>query len=413
MENPFFELQDCRMDGLQKVKGRKGLSFLSFLAAILLFLPFLPAILQFCNPAMVVVRAQSSDRARTEALAKRAGERLVALQREADRLAADERSLLNDLRKLEVDRQIKAEQVKQAGAQVAAVEGDLAAATAKMAALEATEAAERPELSARLVEMYKLGRARYARLLLSTPDLRRIGQASRTVAALAKMDRDRIAEHQRTLDDLKATRATLQTRHREAAALRDAAQKAQAAATRATQAQNDLVRDLDRRRDLNAQLAGELQAVQQKLQAALRDSGSATDTSLALPLKPFRGDLGWPVRGDVRRAFGRATSTSGVLSNGIELTAPDGSQVDAVHDGVVAFAGNFAGFGNLVILDHGSQSFSLYGDLLDVAVTKGAHVDRGQAIGSTGPLPSGGTGLYFELRVDGRPVDPLQWLKRR
>lgn len=357
--------------------------------------------------------AQAPDRARTEALARRAGDRLVALQREADRLAADERSVLNDLRKLEVERQIKAEQLKQADAQVAAVDSDLNAASTKMSALEATEAAERPELRARLVEMYKLGRARYARLLLSAPDLRRIGQVSRTVAALAKMDRDRIAEHQRTLDDLKATRTTLETRRREAASLRDAAQKAQAAATRAAQAQSDLVRDIDRRRDLNAQLAGELQAVQQNLQAALRDSGSATETSLALPLKPFRGDLGWPVSGQVRRAFGRATSSSGVLSNGIELTAPDGARVDAVHDGVVAFAGTFAGFGNLVILDHGSQSFSLYGDLLDVAVTKGAHIDRGQPVGSAGPLPSGGTGLYFELRVDGRPVDPLQWLRKR
>jgi septal ring factor EnvC (AmiA/AmiB activator) len=66
-----------------------------------------------------------------------------------------------------------------------------------------------------------------------------------------------------------------------------------------------------------------------------------------------------------------------------------------------------------VILDHGSQSFSLYGDLLDIAVRKGARLDRGQTVGSVGTMPSGGSGLYFELRVDGQPVDPLQWLKRR
>jgi murein hydrolase activator len=66
-----------------------------------------------------------------------------------------------------------------------------------------------------------------------------------------------------------------------------------------------------------------------------------------------------------------------------------------------------------VILDHGSQTFSLYGDLLDIAVAKGARVDRGQPLGSAGPLPSGGAGVYFELRVDGRPVDPLQWLRRK
>ena len=66
-----------------------------------------------------------------------------------------------------------------------------------------------------------------------------------------------------------------------------------------------------------------------------------------------------------------------------------------------------------MILDHGAQTFSLYGDLLDIAVKKGARIDRGQAVGSVGATASGATGLYFELRVDGQPVDPLQWLKRR
>jgi septal ring factor EnvC (AmiA/AmiB activator) len=85
----------------------------------------------------------------------------------------------------------------------------------------------------------------------------------------------------------------------------------------------------------------------------------------------------------------------------------------AVHDGVVAFAGIFAGFGNLVILEHGSRAFSLYGDLLTITVKMGARVERGQTVGSVGPTPSGSDGLYFELRVDGQPVDPLQWLKKR
>ncbi len=100
-------------------------------------------------------------------------------------------------------------------------------------------------------------------------------------------------------------------------------------------------------------------------------------------------------------------------SNGIEIAAPEGADRPAVHDGVVAFADTFAGFGNLVILDHGSQTFSLYGDLLDITVKKGARVERGQPVGTVGPTPAGPPGLYFELRVDGQPVDPLQWLKKR
>ena len=69
--------------------------------------------------------------------------------------------------------------------------------------------------------------------------------------------------------------------------------------------------------------------------------------------------------------------------------------------------------GHLVILDPGSQTFSLYGDLLGLTVRKGERVTHGHPVGSIGPTPSGTNGLYFELRVDGQPVDPLQWLKKR
>jgi septal ring factor EnvC (AmiA/AmiB activator) len=359
--------------------------------------------------SLAVLAAAQSDRARTEALARRATERLQALQREADRLAADERTLIGDVRKLDIERQLRAEEVKRVDADAAKVQGELDATSQRMVALEAADRKETPELRARLVEIYKLGQGRYLRLLLSTADLRRLGQSTRTVAALAKMDRDRIAAHERTLDELKRARKALETRRTELAVLRGAAEKAQAAAQRAEQAKNDLIHDIDRKRDLNAQLAGELQAAQQKLQATLRDIESGQPAAAAtLPLKPFRGDLEWPVAGPVARRFGR-----GSASNGIDIAAADGAEARAIHDGVVAFAGGFAGFGNLVILDHGSQTFSLYGDLLGLAVQKGAHLAHGQTIGTVGPTSSGASGLYFELRVDGQPVDPLQWLKKR
>jgi murein hydrolase activator len=292
---------------------------------------------------------------------------------------------------------------------------DLAATSQRMDGLARSDAAARPELRARLVEIYKLGEARYLRLLLSTPDIRRIGQASRTVAALAKMDHDRVVSHQSTLSELKTARATLQERQKALKVVRADAEKAQSSLQRAAQARSDLIRDIDRRRDLNAQLAGELQASQQKLQAALRDlaNGSPAVEVAALPFRPFRGDLNWPATGAVLRRFGRTAGTAGSGSKGIEIAASEGSEALAVHDGVVAFADTFVGFGNLVILDHGSRTYSLYGDLLDVAVKKGGRVQQGQPVGAVGPTPSGPTGLYFEVRVDGEPVDPLQWLKKR
>jgi murein hydrolase activator len=367
------------------------------------------------------VFTQQNDRARTETLARRASERLQALQREADRLASEERTVLGDLRRLEIERQLKAAELKQIDADTAKVTVDLDALAARMASLEQSERASRPELRARLVEIYKLGRARYLRLILSAPDLRRIGEATRTVAALAKLDRERIASHEQRLAELKSARKTLEERQRQLAPLRSAAVKAQLAAQRAAQARNDLIRDIDRRRDLNAQLSGELQAAQHRLQTALRDgsgsgfgvpgSGSAapsSDSDVSLPLKPFKGDLDWPVAGSVRSRFGR-----GSRANGIEIETLEGADARAIHDGTVAFAGSFAGFGNLVILDHGSQTFSLYGDLLDIVVKKGGRIDKGQPVGSAGATPAGVPGVYFELRVDGQPVDPLQWLKKR
>ena len=366
--------------------------------------------------SVAVLAAQQSDQTRTEALARRATDRMQALQLEADRLASQERTLLGDLRKLELERQIKLEELRQIDADAAGVNRELSGINERMSTLEQDEAAARPDLRARIVEIYKLGQARYLRLLLATSELRRIGEASRTVAALAKLDRDRLAAHQRNVDELTATRTTLEARAARLRTLRADAQRAQANADKAAEARNALITSIDRQRDLNAQLAGELQAAQQTLQVTLRNLASGTPSAepAVLPFKPFRGDLDWPATGALRRRFVRATSTTaGRAQDGIEIAAAEGAPVAAVHDGTVAFADAFAGFGNLVIVDHGSQTFSLYGNLLDIGVKKGARVDRGQTVGTVGNSPAGQPGLYFELRVDGQVVDPLQWLKKR
>jgi murein hydrolase activator len=357
----------------------------------------------------VPLPAEQSDRAQAEAMARRAGDRLQALQREADRLASEEQTVLTELRKLDVERLLKAEELKQIDREARRLESELASMATRTEQLQRSEASQVPELRSRLVEIYKLGSARYVRLLLSAPDVRGMGRAARMVGALAVLDRERVGSHERTVAELTASRRALEERQRTLTSTRLAATKAQQALQRSVDARMALVRNIDARRDLNAELSGELQAAQQKLQLALRDLANSSGSSdiLRLPLKPFRGDLDWPVSGALRRRFARGSF------QGIEIAAAEGTDVRAIHDGVVAFADNFSGFGNLVILDHGSQTFSLYGDLLDTAVKKGARLQRGQPVGAIGPTPGGAPGLYFELRVDGQPVDPLQWLKTK
>ena len=357
--------------------------------------------------------AQAPDRSRAEALARRASERLHALYEEADRLATESRTLIGDLRKLEVERQIRAEQLLGVDAELKTVTAELGTLDSRIQQLEQEDRSEAPELRARLAELYKLGRARYLRLLLSTSDVRQLAQASRMVAALAKIDRDRLATFQRRLEALKTSRGELQERRARVGRLRSEADAARLAADRAVQARNALLQQIDERRDLNAQLSGELQAAQQKLQSTLKDVGATPGTAplIDLPVRPFRGDLDWPVSGAVRQRFG-TMSARGVRFNGLEITSAEGSPVHAVHGGTVAFADRFTGLGTLVIVDHGAQVFSLYGNLLETSVKAGGTLERGHSVGLSGASATGAPGVYFELRVDGRPVDPLQWLKK-
>ena len=364
----------------------------------------------FCVLSALCLAAQPPDRARTEALSRRASERLQTLQREADKLTADERTLLGDLRKLEVDRQIKAEELREVEEQESQLASELEANAERTHELETQESTSRPELRSHLVDVYKLGQGRYLRLLLSTRDMRQVGQAARTLAALTKMDHDRIVIREQTLRALRGARVTLEDRSRRLKALRVNVERAASALEQSVVARNALIRDIDSRRDLNAQLVSELQTAQQNLQMTLRDlaSGAPTDAS-SLPIRPFRGDLDWPVAatGQRRSRTGTAATTS------LEMSAPEGATVSAVHEGTVAFADTFGGFGNLVIVEHGAQNFSLYGNLLEITVVKGDRVERGQPLGTVGLAPAGSSELHFEMRIDGQSVDPLQWLKKR
>ncbi len=343
--------------------------------------------------------------------AQRAGERIRALQREAEALVAQESQLLVELRKLELERQIKIEELAAITQQQAETTKKLNESVARADALKKIADADRPDIEARLLHLYRLGRAGYWRLLLDVDDLRSLGRVYRTAAAMTHLDRERIQSHKRTLDALAEERKTLQARSIQLATLEEQATKARAALDRAVQTRTALVTSIDERRDLNAQWTSELEAAQQKLQSSV----SALDAAAALPFRPFQGVLPWPVRGAIGSRFGRQASSrfgTAIVRNGIEVNSAEGTPVRAVHEGVVAFAGQFTGYGNLIIVEHGERAFSLYGHLSAMQVAQGERVLAQATLGRSGVNPNGTPALYFELRVDGKPVDPLQWLQK-
>lgn len=311
--------------------------------------------------------SQSADRERVERLSQRAPERVHALQAEADELASRQRTLLEEMRRLELDRQIKTIELN-------AIDQEL--------------------VEARLVELYKLGRASYVRLLFSSDDLTGVGRTTRIIGSLAQRDRVRFDAHQQTLADLATPRATLETRQVEAASLREAARAARISVDGAINSQTALIVEIDARRDLTAQLTGQLEAARALLDATVAEFGAdgAPTDPVALPIGPFRGQLTPPASGEVTVPYSAEQTTefgTSIARGGIELAATSGDSVYAVHGGEVAFAGPFAGLGALVIIDHVDQAFSLYEYLGGLAVHTGVRVDERTLIGSTGLSPTG------------------------
>ncbi len=124
----------------------------------------------------------------------------------------------------------------------------------------------------------------------------------------------------------------------------------------------------------------------------------------------LRGRLALPVRGEVVGRFGAARAEGGTWK-GVFIRAGSGNEVKAVAAGKIVFADWLRGFGNLAIVDHGEGYLSVYGYNESLFKSVGEEVRAGEVIASVGS--SGGnqeTGLYFELRHLGQPIDPLKWV---
>ena len=159
--------------------------------------------------------------------------------------------------------------------------------------------------------------------------------------------------------------------------------------------------------------------------ASGRASGTIRTPSTTLPAAPgglaaqFKGRLRLPAVGELIARFGVPRDTAGGISGGPTwkgwfIRAPAGTSVQSVAAGRVVFADWLRGFGNLLIVDHGSGFMSLYGNNDALLQRVGAVIDAGQAVAEAGT--SGGaadSGVYFELRHNGIAFDPKQWFGQR
>jgi septal ring factor EnvC (AmiA/AmiB activator) len=129
----------------------------------------------------------------------------------------------------------------------------------------------------------------------------------------------------------------------------------------------------------------------------------------------FRGALGWPHSGPVVTFFGRQKHPrflAFVMNNGIEIGASPGAPVVAVFPGRVLYARFLKGYGNTVIVDHGSKFLTIYAKLGSVSTMEGRDVRIDESVGTVGaPAEDEGAVVYFEIRDGGKAVDPIPWLR--
>lgn len=124
-----------------------------------------------------------------------------------------------------------------------------------------------------------------------------------------------------------------------------------------------------------------------------------------------KGQLKMPVQGPVQHAFGQRRG-AGLNWQGWLIGAAPGEEVSAIAYGRVAFADWLRGYGLLLIIDHGQGYMSLYGHNESLLQDAGAWVEPGEAISVVGSNPGSGQGLYFELRRNGKAIDPAAWMAR-
>lgn len=280
-------------------------------------------------------------------------------------------------------------------------------------------------LDRRLVDIYENGNLSYFAVLLSAhsftqfverwQDLRLLIDANETAIRERKAAEDKVARVQSDLE-----RAQLQLQAEQQAQQRARNQLATLADERST-----LVAIADRQRrsaavqvaqyeDLSAaeeaQLEALIRAREAELAAAAAARRRASGIAGTAPPAAGPGSFSWPVSGTITSPFGWRSNPFGgspEFHPGLDIAAPMGTTVTAAAAGTVMLAQWYGGYGNYILIDHGGGLSTGYGHLSAIYVSVGQHVQRGQAIGAVGSTgQSTGPHLHFEIRVNGKPVDP-------
>ena len=354
-------------------------------------------------------------------------ERITTMQREMEKTSESKSEAADALRESE-------RAISDSNRKLAKLAGQQRAADNKLGKLKAQEQTYSRNLSGQqallgklLHQQYLGGKQEYLKLLLNDQDP---NQVSRNLRYYQYIVRNRSIWLSTLRDDLAALKLVsnaTREQHAELASLRreQALQKKILEQEKQSRQRmlgkisiqlrqqrreiNRLHRDENRLSQLVEKLAEML--IQPKPISLLHNDNLPDNRFDGKPFSQLKGKLTLPVRGVVTNRFHTPRPDSTVLWKGIFLRTSSGQAVKAVAAGQVVFADWLRGFGNLLIIDHGKGFMSLYGNNETLFKQVGDVLHGGDIIAAVGN--SGGNedfGLYFELRHESKPLDPIKWM---
>lgn len=390
-----------------------------------------PSPTESATPAPAPPAAEGAPRGAESDAAKlaRIRARREAVEREILKLQSQTESTLRDLDSIDLDLRLAAHRFDEAELEFKETTRLLDATIKEVQATRDKIDAMRPRVLKSLAALSKLGELSYARLLFSLDDPADILRGYRYVSRIASADGDQIRGFKASLVRLSGLEEQLKKRTAENLETRRRLNEARGILATRKSSKEARIEEIAQERRLQEELAEEYQKREAELLRLLGESGDVSPTGEFVqpavqpiapfqsetPLRQFKGQIPWPVHGTLVRKFGLERDPqfgTRTIQQGIEIDAFPEIEVHAVHAGRVVYADQFVGYGMLVIIDHGNREHTLYGRLGELKVAPGDDVSEGSLLGLLPNTRVTGSGLHFEVRVQGRPEDPLDWLKK-
>lgn len=348
-------------------------------------------------------------------------------KKDLNRLQDKETSVIDSLGKIQNELEKRAKEIKLATAKLVVIGDELRVKRAEAERLAGSTIQRREMMVKRAAALYRWQRAG-GHLIIFNGDLslNSVLQRQHYLTAALSYDRELLATLAEESHRQTALQEELAEKRAELAEQKQSLAEANQAIRHEAQKKQTLLSSLRREKSTRLRALTEMQAAAQRLQKMMEEiSRRALVKPRELPIPPssgsgleaLRGRLEWPVRGQVTAPFGKFKHpefSAEVLRKGIDIEAPVGEEIKAVEKGRVVYAERFAGYGKMIIVDHGERYYTIYGHLSEILKKTGDGVSRGEALGRVGDSDSlAGSKLYFEIRKDGHSLDPEPWFRKR